>query len=153
MTFTPVIPASYQTDRQDLNDAMEAIINAFIVSESYAIGRKYASELPDLVTAEGPLIILGDITEAIEHTIQLRITKFTGSLQYLDWITARGEYNTRVNRFADHMRDLFTYNARTVNPDAELYQTGFTEGTLVVGNMTFGVPQVDFTYDIQEGYR
>lgn len=153
MTYTPVIPGSYQSNRQDLNDALEAIINAFIASESYAIGRKFMSEMPDLVAGEGPLIILGDISEAIQHTMQLRITTFTGSLIYLDWITARGEYNTRVNRFADKMRDLFTYNRSTVNPDAVLQQTGFEEGEMQLGNLTFGVPQVNYTYVIQEGYQ
>lgn len=153
MPYVPVIPASYQTNRQDLNDALEAIVNAFIVSESYAIGRKFQSEMPDTLTAEGPLIVLGDITEAIQHTMQLRITTFTGTLIYVDWMTDRQEYNTRVNRFADHMRDLFTYNRSTVNPDAVLQQTGFEEGEMQLGNMVFGVPSVTYTYVIQEGYQ
>jgi len=153
MPFTPVIPSSYQTNRADLDEALVAIVDAFIASESYAIGRKSASALPDLLTGEGPLIVVGDITEAIVHTMQLRITTFTGSILYVDWITDRQEYASRVNVFADRMRDLFTYNRSTVNPNAELFQTGFSEGDITLGNITLGAPELSFKYVIQEGYQ
>jgi hypothetical protein len=153
MPFTPVIPSSYQTDRQDLNDALAAIIDAFIQSEDYAVGRVFASEMPDSFTGEGPMIVLGDITERIRHTMSLRITVFSGDLFYVDWFTDRAEYNRRVNTFADRMRDLFTYNVSTVNPSAELRQVGFEEGEFRQGQLVFGAPSVKWEYTIQEGYQ
>lgn len=152
MPYAPVIPASYQSNRQDLNDALAAIIDAFIASENYTVGRKFQSEIPDSFTGEGPLIVLGDITETIQHTMQLRITRFSGDLFYVDWLTDRAEYNTRVNTFADRMRDLFTYNVSTVNADAELRQIGFEEGEFRQGQLVFGAPSVKWEYIIQEGY-
>lgn len=153
MPFTPVIPTSYQTDRQDLNDAIAAIIDAFIVSENYGVGRKFQSEIPDSFTGEGPLIVLGDIVEEIQHTMSLRITKFSGDLFYVDWFTDRAEYNARVNRYADRMRDLFTENRSTVNSNAELRQVGFREGEFRQGQLVFGAPSVQWEYIIQEGYQ
>jgi len=153
MPYTPVIPASYQTNRQDLNDAIEALIDAFIVSESYAVGRVFVSELPDSITGEGPMIVLGDITETIRHTMQLRITTFNGDLWYLDWWTDRVETNARVNRWADRMRDLFTYNVSLVNANAELRQIGFEEGELRQGNIVVNAPHITFQYVVQEGYQ
>ena len=153
MTFSPVIPSSYQTNRQDLNDALAAIMDAFISSENYAVGRKFMSEIPDSFTGEGPLIVLGDINEEIQHTMQVRITRFSGEVFYVDWFTDRGEYNARVNRFADRMRDLFTANVSTVNTNAELRQIGFSEGTFQQGQLVFGAPSVKYQYIIQEGYQ
>jgi hypothetical protein len=68
-------------------------------------------------------------------------------------MTERQEYNTRVNTFADRMRDLFTYNRSTVNPNAELFQEGFTEGQIALGNIVLGAPQLQYRYVIQEGYQ
>lgn len=154
MPYTPVIPTSYQSDRQDLHDAIEALVDAFIASESYAIGRKFLGELPDSFFTEGPLIVIGQITEQIVHDVQTRTTTFSGSLFFIDTTSDHEEYSTRVNTFADRMRDLFTENPRLVNPGAgELYQTAFTEDERAQGRFTFGAPHVDFIYRIQEGYR
>lgn len=145
-----VIPSSYTTDRQELNDALEAIIDAFIASTSFAIIRKFWSELPNTLTGEGPFVAIGDIVETIRHTEGLRITLYTGSLWYVDWISDPVEYNERVNVYADHMRDLFTANP-TITSRGLLQQVGFQEGELRQGTMTFGAPQLLFTYNVQEG--
>lgn len=152
MTYTPVIPASYQTDRQDLNDALGVLIDAFIVSESYAVGRKFMSEMPDSLTGEGPLIVLGDITETVQHTMQLRITTFSGSIFYIDSFPSRTEYNTRVNAFADRMRDLLTYNVQ-ITGKGELRQVSFAEDERQQGRIIVGAPHVDYEYIVQEGYQ
>ena len=150
MPFVPIIPASYTTDRQDLNDALEALLDAFIASTSFAIVRKFWSELPNTLTGEGPFVAIGDITEDIKHDISLRTTVYSGSLWYVDWLTDPTEYNARVNVFADHMRDLFTANP-TITGRGLLQQVGFQEGELRQGTMNFGAPQLLFTYNVQEG--
>jgi hypothetical protein len=150
MSFSVIIPSSYQSNRQDLNDALQALIDAFIASTSFAIVRKFWSELPNTLTGEGPFVALGDITETITHDISLRTTVFTGSLWYVDWLTDPVEYNQRVAVFADHMRDLFTANP-TITGRGLLQQVGFQEGELRQGTMVFGAPQLLFTYNVQEG--
>jgi len=151
MPLNPVvIPSSYQTNRQDLDDALEAIMNAFIASNSYAIVRKFWHELPATLAGEGPFVAVADVQETIRHTEGLRITLFTGSMYYVDWITDPIEYNTRVNLFADQMRDLFTANP-TITNRGLLQQTGFQTGELSQGNLRFGAPQLLFTYNVQEG--
>lgn len=151
MTLNPVvIPSSYQTNRQDLDDALEAIIDAYIASNSHAVVRKFWSELPASLTGEGPFVAIGDIQERITHTEGLRITLFTGSLYYVDWLTDPQEYNRRCNTFADQMRDLFTANP-TITNRGLLQQTGFQTGELRQGTLVFGAPQLLFTYNVQEG--
>ena len=152
MSYNVVIPASYQTDRQDLDAALTQLIDAFIVSESYEVGRKWKDTIPDTFTGEGPLIVLGDVLETIQHTMQLRITVFTGTIFYVDWLTARGEVHARVSRWADRMRDLFTYNVQ-VTGKGELRQTGFMEGEFKQGQLLFAAPSIQFEYEVQEGYR
>lgn len=148
--FTVVIPDDYQSDRQQLNDALEAIINAYIASNSYAVVRKFWSELPPSLTGEGPFVVLGDITETIKHDISLRTTVYSGTIVYIDWLTAPEEYNTRVNTFADQMRDLFTANP-TITGRGLLEQVGFAEAELTQGTLRFGAPQLSYTYTVQEG--
>lgn len=148
--FTVVIPSSYQEDRQQLNEAIGALIDAFIVSQDYAIGRVFASELPASLTGEGPLIVLGDITETIKHDISLRTTVWTGAIWYVDWLTDPSETNNRVSIFADHMRDLFTANP-TITGRGLLEQVGFQEGELQQGQLVFTAPQLLFAYTVQEG--
>lgn len=151
MPLNPVvIPSSYQTNRQDLDDALQAIIDAYIASNSYAIVRKFWSELPATLTGEGPFVAVGDVTETIRHTEGLRITVFTGSLWYVDWLTDPQEYNARCNVFADQMRDLFTANP-TISPRGLLEQTGFQVGELQQGPNRFGAPQLLYTFTVQEG--
>lgn len=152
MPFTPVIPSSYRTDRQDLHDAIEALIDAFILSRSYTVGRVWLGEMPDNYMAEGPMIVLGDITETTVHDIQSRTTTFTCALYWIDVLSDREEFGNRVDAFADYMRDLFTYNSRLVDPAAgELYQTGFTDGEQTQGVFSFGAPRLDFIYRVQVG--
>jgi len=152
MSYTPVIPVppNTQTNRQNLDAALAALIDAFIVSESYAVGRVWKSAMPANLTGEGPLIVMGDVTEAISHDWQTRTTTFTGDLFYVDWVTDPDELNDRVNRWADKMRDLFTANAELLIVGV-LQQTGFQEGELNQGGLVFAAPSIQFTYVIQEG--
>ncbi len=155
MTYVPVIPTEYQQDRQDLHDVIGAMVDAFIVSENGQVGRRYASEFPAGLQGELPLVVLGDIEEAIQHTTQLRITRFTGTLWYIDTFPERGAYSDRVNRFADRMRDLFTANGHIVLADgleAEMHQVTFQEGELRQGNVVFGAPGLQFVMTVQRGY-
>jgi len=148
--FVPIIPTSYQTDRQDLNDALEALIDAFIQSTNYGVVRKFWSQMPASLTGEGPMVVLGDITEAVKHDESLRITVYTGSIWYIDWLTDPAEYNTRVNTFADMMRDLFTANP-TISPRGLLEEVGFQEGEIRQGTLVFGAPQLLFRWNVLEG--
>ena len=150
MTFTPILPTSYQSDRQDLNEAIGVLIDAFIAQQSFTIGRVFISELPASLTGEGPMIVLGDITETIKHDISLRTTVFTGTIWYVDWLTDPSETNNRVSIFADHMRDLFTANP-TITGRGLLEQVGFQEGELQQGQLVFTAPQLLFAYTVQEG--
>lgn len=145
-----VIPSSYQTNRQDLADALQAIIDAFIASTSFAIVRKFWHELPATLMGEGPFVAIGEVVETITHTEGLRITLFTGSLIYVDWLTDPVEYAARVNRFSDMMRDLFTANP-TITNRGLLQETGFQEAELTQGTTRFGAPSLLFTYNVQEG--
>lgn len=145
------IPSSYNTDRADLYEALEALLDAFILSESYAVGRAYRSSLETL-TGEVPVVVLGDVTEAVVHDMQTRRTVFAGTMWYIDWMTSREEYVARVNAWADRMRDLFTYNARLLET-GELVQTGFAPGELAQGKVVLGAPSIAFEWRVQEGYR
>jgi len=150
MSFVPIIPSSYQEDRVELMEAIEALIDAFIASQSYAIGRIFWSELPASLTGEGPMIVLGDINEAIKHDISLRTTVWTGTVTWVDWLSDPGEASLRASVFADHMRDLFTANP-TITGRGLLEQVGFLEAELRQGQLVLNAPQVLFTYTVQEG--
>lgn len=150
MTFTPIIPSSYQEDRVELIEAIQALIDAFIVSQSYSIGRIFWSELPSSLTGEGPMIVLGDINETITHDISLRTTVFSGTITWIDWLTDPDEASMRAAIFADHMRDLFTANP-TITGRGLLQQTGYQEAELRQGQLAMNAPQLLFTYTVQEG--
>ena len=64
---TPIIPSSWTSARQLLNEALEALITAFIENTDWQVVRKFWSELPQSVTAEGPAAILTEVTETIRH--------------------------------------------------------------------------------------
>lgn len=150
MTFTPILPTSYQEDRVELVEAIGVLIDAFIAQQSYAIGRIFWSELPASLTGEGPMIVLGDINEAIKHDISLRTTVFSGSITWVDWLTDPDEASLRAAVFADHMRDLFSANP-TITGRGLLEQVGYQEGELRQGQLAFNAPQLLFTYTVQEG--
>lgn len=148
------IPTTYNTNREDLYRAVEALIEAFIASEDYEVGRAYRSALETL-TGEVPVVVLGDVSETIVHDAQTRRTVFGCTMWYIDWMTSREEYIARVNRWADRIRDLFTYNARILRDetDGELVQTSFTPGELTQGKVTLGAPSITFELRVQGGYR
>lgn len=160
MTYTPVIPiANWETDRQDLNDALNAMIAAFQAVVPNVI-RKQFSEIPASYTGELPLIYLGDITETIDHTGKqwgstpfggLRGTLFSGTIHYVDSSPDNDEANTRSNTFADYMRELFTANARILT-NGILQQTGLSEAPANQGPLTgFMHLVLDFEYAIDQG--
>lgn len=153
MPYTPIAPTDTQTDRQDLCDALAAMVDAFIVANAWQVGRKFLAELPDSFFGEGPLIVIGAITERVAHDIQTRTTLFSGSLFLFGPSQAsHAEYRALVNAFADKMRDWFTANVRLPNPGAgELRQVGFLEDERTQGRFVFGAPHVDWEYVIQEG--
>lgn len=152
MTYTPVIPTApnTQTNRTNLSAALVAMLDAFIVAESYTCGRVVKTALPANLAGEGPLIVIGTITEAIEHDSGTRTTTFSGDLFYVDWVTEPSEVNARVDRWLDFMRDLFTANARIL-VDGVLQENGAQEGELAQGQLIFAAPSLQFTYVIQEG--
>lgn len=155
MTFSPVLPPTYtpNTNRQDLMAALAALVDAYIAQASYQLGRQFQSALPDTFTGEGPLIVVGDVTEVIAHDAQIRRTVFSGSLFYVDFITDRAQVADRVDAWSDYMRDLFTYNASLVAPQHVLVQLSFTEAEFTQGQLVFAAPSLQFEYRVQEGYR
>lgn len=152
---TPVLPPTYtpQTNRADLVAALNVLVDAYITAAGFQLGRQWQSALPDGFAGEGPLIVLGDITESIRHDAQLRQTIFSGSLFYVDFITDRTQTSDRVDAWADYMRDLFTYNMSLVDPKAVLVQVGFSEAEFTQGSLVFAAPSVQWEYRVQEGYR
>lgn len=150
MSFSPVIPTEYSTRRADLYEALGVLVDAFIASESYQCGRAFRTTVPDSLTREVPLIVIGDVTEVSQPTIQLRVTTFTVQLYYLDWVTDREEFAARVNRWADRMRDLLRFNARLI-PDGVLVHTGFQPGEMQQGKVVLGAPFVTVLYEVQDG--
>ena len=150
-TLNPVvIPSDWTSARQDLNSALEAIITAFITYSSYAVVRKFWSELPQSVTGEGPAAILSEVQETVTHDSGTRATLFEGRLVYVDFITDPIEVNNRINIFADRMRDLFTANASILAPYL-LEQTGFQEGEMEQGMVRVQSPYVTFRLAVLEG--
>lgn len=148
--LTPIIPTSWTSSRQLLNSALEALIQAFIASTDYAVVRKFWSELPQSVTAEGPAAVLSEVAETVSHDSGTRTTLFDGRLVYVDFLTDPVEVNARVNLFADRMRDLFTANASILAPYL-LEQTGFQEGEMEQGTIRVQAPFVTFQLRVLEG--
>lgn len=121
VTFSPVIPTTWDPTRQIINDFMAQIIAGFQLAVPGVI-RKQWSEIPATYAGENPLIYLGDIIETIRHDQGLRWTQFSGVIGYVDRAPDNQEANTRANSFADYMREVFTANAR-------IYSTGIFEET------------------------
>ena len=109
MVFPVVTPANLSPARQALNDALSAIIAAFITANPTVV-RKYWSEVPQSLTGEGPFVYQGPINETISHDAGTRSTLFEGHIGYVDTLADPQETNTRVNTFADFMREWFTAN-------------------------------------------
>lgn len=152
MTYSPIIPtAPYtQTNRQNLSAALVELVDAFIVSETYTCGRVVKVAMPSSLIGEGPMIVIGTITEQVTHDDQTRTTLFSGELFYVDWVTEPEELNARVDRWADKMRDLFTANPSLLTIGI-LQQQSFQEGELNQGNLVFAAPSIQWTYSIMEG--
>lgn len=152
MTFSPIIPISnWETDRQDLNDALSAMIASFqaVVPD---VVRKAWTEIPASLTGETPLIYLGDITETEHHDSGTRVTQFAGTLQYVDSSPDNQEANNRANTFADYFRELFTANYHLVSGRGILQQIGLREIRADQGPLRgFMALELSYTYVIQDG--
>jgi hypothetical protein len=151
MTYTPVIPTTrWETNRQDINDFLDAIVVAFqgVVPN---VVRKFFSDMPESYTGELPLIYLGELTETIVHDSGLRHTHWEGSIGYVDTSPDNQESNTRANTFADYFREVFTANARIFDPGI-LAQTGLREGRATQGPLGgFQHLVLSYVFDLQEG--
>lgn len=151
MTYNPVVPTSrWETDRQDTNDFLSEMIEAFR-STVPGVVRKVWTEVPESSTGEVPLVYLGEITETITHDSGLRGTVYSGVIGYVDVSPSNEQANTRANTFADYMRELFTANAR-IKPPGILAQTGLREGTWEQGPLRgFMHLLLDWQYVTQQG--
>ena len=150
MTFTPVIPSVWETDRQDLNDALGLMIAAFQAVQPDVV-RKAWSEIPASYTGETPLVYLGDIVETIQHTPAIQWQEFTGQIGYVDTSPDNQEANERANTFADFFRELFKVNYHLL-PRGYLQQTGLSEAPATQGPLTgFMHLVLTFTFTVQEG--
>lgn len=158
MSFTPTIPPLWNPTRQALNDLLSDIMAGFMTSVPGVI-RRYWSEVPASLTGEGPFVYQGPINEAILHDSGTRQTVYRGFIGYVDVLADPQETNTRCNAFADYMREMFTYNARTIatsttgGADAILQETDLVDGPteLVQGNARLTDMRLDFTLTVLEG--
>lgn len=116
MTFTPVIPTTWDTTSLYISQFIDAIIAGFQAAVPGVI-RKQWSDIPASFTGEVPLVYVGDVTESILHDMGLRQTTFAIRIGYVDVSPDNPEANTRANSFRDYMREVFTANAR-------IYSTG-----------------------------
>ena len=161
LTFTPVIPTTWDPTRQIVNDFIEAIVAVFQAAVPGVI-RKQWSEIPASYTGEGPLVYIGDIVETISHSggttwmpnndgYGLRQTLFTGTIGYVDVATDNQEANTRANSFADYMREVFTANSRIYSTGI-FQQTGLAEAPADQGPLNgFQHLILTWTFTILEG--
>ena len=151
MTYTVVVPTTrWETNRQDLNDALDQIVAAFQAQVPNVI-RKFFSELPETYTGEVPLVYLGELTETLIHDAGLRQTTWAGQIGYVDTSPDNREANTRANTFADYMREMFTANARVIPPGI-LRQTDLRETRAEQGSIRGLMHLVlGFEYVVQEG--
>jgi len=158
MTYTVTIPSSWNPTRAALNDMLEAIIVGFQTAVP-GIVRKYWSEVPASLTAEGPFVYQGPVHEQILHDMGTRQTVYTGTLGYVDVFADPQETNDRQNKFADYMREVFTANARvsvasgTGSIDAIFQQVLLIDGPteLVQGHARLTDMRVEFTFTVLEG--
>jgi hypothetical protein len=107
MPFTVVIPSLFQTNRADLQDAIQAMVSSFQTAHRHGF-------------------------ETVTHDAGLRVTTFTGSIVYVDTLAFAPETNDRSNVFLDYMRDLFSANAQVFSTGI-LEETGVTEAELPWG--------------------
>lgn len=151
VTYSPVIPSTWDPTRQRINDFLEVIVTAFQAAVPGVI-RKQWSEVPASFSGENPLIYLGDIVETITHDQGLRATLFSGTIGYVDRSPDNQEANTRSNSFADYMREVFTANARIYSTGI-FQQTGLAEAPVPPDGPPRGFMHLvlSFTFQIQEG--
>lgn len=145
-----VIPATWTTDRAELNVAIIAIVDAFIAAVPNIV-RKSWNALPETLTGEGPFVYIGPITEITRHDQGTRITEFAGQLGYVDVLSNPQETADRVAVFADYMRDLFTANYGILGQGV-LEQTSFLdEAELSQGALRFAAPALSWKFTVQRG--
>ena len=160
MTITAVLPTSYQTNRQNVHALLIAIADAWIaycqtnlatMFHNQGVVRVAWHHLPEDLSGEGPFVYIGDIRERVTHDQQTRLTVFSGTLGYVDVLADPFETDDRVNAFSDYMRDIFTANARQLDPGM-FQQTGASDAPDVrEGPYPFAHFVVDWTFTVQEG--
>ena len=158
MVFPVVTPANLSPSRQALNDALAAILVAFITANPTVV-RKYWSEVPASLNGEAAFVYQGPINETITHDAGTRSTLFRGTLGYVDFLADPEETNTRVNTFADFMREWFTANYHIlVNTSSGPYygilqETALTDGPTELTQSSTRMTDVllEFTFNPLEG--
>ena len=158
MVFPVVTPANLSPSRQALNDALAAILAAFITANPTVV-RKYWSEVPASLNGEAAFVYQGPINETITHDAGTRSTLFRGTLGYVDFLADPEETNTRVNTFADFMREWFTANYHIlVNTSSGPYygilqETALTDGPTELTQSSTRMTDVllEFTFNPLEG--
>ena len=158
MTFPVNVPANLSPSRQALNDALSAILAAFMAANPRVVF-KYWSEVPPSLNGEAAFVYQGPINETITHDSGTRSTLFRGTLGYVDFLADPSETNTRVNTFADFMREWFTANYHILVSTSSgpyygiLQETAFYDGPteLVQGNTRMTDARLEFTFNPLEG--
>lgn len=150
-TPAPVLPTDWQTQRQDIQAAITAMVNLFVASYANYI-RKVWQERPQSATGEGPFIYIGRIIETITHDAGLRQTKFAGRIGYVDVLADPSETNTRINVFGDFMREVMTANARML-PAGIFQEEGFDDSPEFKQGASVYLTdvQIDWTFVVLEG--
>lgn len=120
MTPTPVLPSQWQTDAQDVHNAILDILTTFTAAYPGYI-RQVRHALPQSITAEGPFLYLGRIREALAYSggdstigYGLVQTRFEGEIGYVDVLVDPEETDARILVVRDALRQLFVVNARVL---------------------------------------
>jgi hypothetical protein len=159
-TGTAVIPTTFQTDRQDIHALVIAIADGWItycqtnaIAEGIVRARWHV--LPETLDGEGPFVYLSEITERITHDMQTRTTVFEGGVGYVDTYGDPEEVDDRINAFSDYMRDVFTYNAQTMDSGHGVFEEyeAADANPLHEGPYPYPHFMIRWRYVVQGGYR
>ena len=162
MTFTTfrtpavTLPTVYGTWRQDVHAALMAMLDAFrAAAPTQGIIHMDYHTLPDSLAGDNPFTYIGDFTEDVNFSNQVRTTTFTGTLGYVESVGPdRQALDDHINAFMDLMRDLFTLNI-CVLPPGILAITSGDKGPREIrqGELVYGHAEIAWEFVVQEGYR
>jgi hypothetical protein len=129
MPYIPVIPSNLQSDRQDLRNAIMALLGAVQTAKPGIINQAWRARPAGV--GEFPLAYISDINESSIHDGGTRTSTFTGSIVYVDTLSNATETKARVDIFLDYIRDLLTANydivAQEVPSAGKFEQIGVTD--------------------------